>query len=310
VIVCQTAEGFDVHFDKHAFEADHVLVSNRIKPHTNFVGDIESGLMKMMLIGLGKHEGAKVYHRAIQDYNFGQIVRSVACRVLESCRIAGGLAIVENPFDETGYIEAIAPGNFESREKELLTMAKRLLPRLPFEAIDLLVIDEIGKNISGTGMDTNVVGRKFNEHRPSRNETPKIKRIMVRGLTEETHGNASGIGLVEFATSRAIAQTDIQKTRINCITAGHVTAAMLPIDFPTDRETIEVALSTLGMVAAEETRIVWIRNTLDLVEIECSAALLAECSGRNELEVLTEPRPLLFDAAGNLPLAGVRGVQR
>jgi len=308
VIVCQTAEGFDVHFDKHAFEADHVLVSNRIKPHTNFVGDIESGLMKMMLIGLGKHEGAKVYHRAIQDYNFGQIVRSVAGRVLESCRIAAGLAIVENPFDETGYIEAIAPGNFETREKELLAMAKRLLPRLPFEAIDLLVIDEIGKNISGTGMDTNVVGRKFNEHRPSRNETPKIKRIMVRGLTEETHGNATGIGLVEFTTSRAIAQTDIQKTRVNCITAGHVTAAMLPVDFPTDRETIEVALSTLGMVAAEQTRIVWIRNTLDLVEIECSAALLAECTGRNELEVLTEPRPLPFDAEGNLPLAGVRRV--
>jgi hypothetical protein len=128
---------------------------------------------------------------------------------------------------------------------------------------------------------------------------------MVRGLTEETHGNATGIGLVEFATSRAIAQTDIQKTRVNCITAGHVTAAMLPVDFPTDRETIEVALSTLGMVPAEETRIVWIHNTLDLVEIECSAALLAESTGRKDLEVLSEPRPLPFDAAGNLPLKGV-----
>ncbi len=200
VIVCQTAEGFNVHFDRHAFGADHVLVCNRIKPHTGFVGEIESGLMKMMLIGLGKHEGAKVYHSAIQDYSFGQIVRSVAGRVLESCRIAGGIAIVENPYDETAAIVALAPQEFEPREKELLVMAKQLLPRLPFEKIDLLVIDEIGKNISGTGMDTNVVGRKFHAHHAAKNETPKVKQILIRGLTEETHGNASGIGLAEFCT--------------------------------------------------------------------------------------------------------------
>jgi hypothetical protein len=305
VIVCKTAEGIDVHFDRHAFEADHVLVCNRIKPHTGFVGDIESGLMKMMLIGLGKHEGAKVYHRAIQDYSFGQIVRSVAGRVLESCRVAGGLAIVENPYDQTAHIEAVAPANFESREKELLVLAKKLLPRLPLEQIDLLIIDEIGKNISGTGMDTNVVGRKYYDHRAARNEFPKIKRIMVRGLTEETHGNASGIGLVEFITSRALAQTDIQKTRVNCITANHVSAAMIPIDLPTDRETIEVALSTLGMTATAQTRIVWIRNTLELGEVECSEACLPETRERSDLEVLSELRPLPFDEDGNLPLAGV-----
>ncbi len=151
VVVCQTAEGFDVHFDRHAFEADHVVVCNRIKPHTGFVGDIESGLMKMMLIGLGKHEGAKIYHRAIHDYSFGQIVRSVAGRVLESCRIVAGLAIVENGYDETAIIAGVAPGEFEAREKELLVLAKKLMPRLPFDHIDLLVIDEIGKNISGDG---------------------------------------------------------------------------------------------------------------------------------------------------------------
>jgi hypothetical protein len=308
VIVCQTAEGFDVHFDRHAFEADHVLVCNRIKPHTGFVGDIESGLMKMMLIGLGKHEGAKIYHRAIQDYSFGQIVRSVAGRVLESCRVAGGLAIVENPYDQTAYLEGVAPANFETREKELLVLAKKLLPRLPLEHIDLLIIDEIGKNISGTGMDTNVVGRKFYDHRAAKNEFPKVKRIMVRGLTEETHGNASGIGLVEFVTSRALAQTDIQKTRVNCITAGHVSAAMIPIDFPTDLETIETALSTLGMTAAEQTRIVWIRNTLELGEVECSEACLQEARERSDLEVISDLRPLPFDKAGNLPLAGVKAL--
>ena len=126
VVVCQTAEGFDVHFDRHAFGADHVVVCDRVKPHTDFVGDIESGLMKMMLIGLGKHEGAKIYHRAIQDYSFGQIVRSVAGRVLETCRIAAGVGIVENGYDETAAIEAVAPAEFEAREKELLVLAKRL----------------------------------------------------------------------------------------------------------------------------------------------------------------------------------------
>ena len=181
VVVCQTAEGFDVHFDRHAFGADHVIVANRVKPHTGFVGDIESGLMKMMLIGLGKHEGAKIYHRAIQDYSFGQIVRSVAGRVLKSCRIVAGLAIVENGYDETACIEGLAPGDFESREKELLLLARKLLPRLPFAQLHLLIIDEIGKNISGTGMDTNVIGRGF-EMYPV--EEPK-RRGRTRGRARE-----------------------------------------------------------------------------------------------------------------------------
>jgi hypothetical protein len=198
VVVCQTAEGFPVHFDKHAFGADHVLVVNRAKPHTRFNGDIESGLMKMMLIGLGKHEGAKIYHRAIENYSFDQIVRSVAANVIERCRIVGGLGIVENSFDETMRIQATLPEHIIETDKELLRQAKQLLPRLPFEDIDVLLIDEIGKNISGTGMDTNVLGRKYNDHVAIGDEVPRIKRIIVRSLTEETHGNATGIGIAEF----------------------------------------------------------------------------------------------------------------
>ena len=137
VIVCRTAEGFPVHFDRHAYEADHVLVCGRVKPHTDFTGEIESGLMKMMLIGLGKHEGAKIYHRAIQDYSFGQIVRSVAGHVLKSCRIVAGLAVVENGYDETAAIAAVPPQEFESREKELLLLAEKLMPRLPFDRVDI-----------------------------------------------------------------------------------------------------------------------------------------------------------------------------
>jgi hypothetical protein len=308
VVVCQTSEGFDVHFDRHAFEADHVIVANRIKPHTGFVGDIESGLMKMMLIGLGKHEGAKIYHRAIQDYSFGQIVRSVGARVLESCRIVAGLGIVENGYDETALIEGVAPQEFEAREKELLVLAKKLLPRLPFDHIHLLVIDEIGKNISGTGMDTNVIGRKYHAHKPANDEFPKVKCILVRGLTEATHGNATGIGLAEFCTARAIEQADIEATRINCLTGGHSAAAMMPLDYATDRAMIEAALPTIGLVAPAAAKMVWIRNTLELREVECSAIYWDEARRRGDLEVLREPRPLPFDKAGNLPREGVRAL--
>lgn len=305
VVVCQTDEGFEVHFDRHAFGADHVIVCNRIKPHTDFVGDVESGLMKMMLIGLGKHTGAKIYHRAIQDYSFGQIVRSVAGRVLASCRIVAGVAIVENGYDETARIEAIAPPDFEAREKELLILAKRLLPRLPFDGVHLLIIDEIGKNISGTGMDTNVVGRKFHVHRAAPDEVPKVKRILIRGLTEATHGNAAGIGLAEFCTRRAVEQTNVEATRINCLTAGHISAAMMPLDYPTDRTAMEAALPTVGMVEPAHTKIVWIHNTLELREVECSVAYWKDAQLRSDLEILSEPRPWPFDAAGNLPAAGM-----
>ena len=185
-----------------AFEADHVLVCGRVKPHTDFAGEIESGLMKMMLIGLGNHDGAKIYHRAFQDYTFGEIVESVGREVLARCPIVAGLAIVENGYEETAKIEAVLPADFLTREKELLVIARELLPRLPFERLDLLVVDEIGKNISGTGMDTNVIGRKFNESEAVPDEFPKVRRIAVRGLTEATHGNALGIGMADFCTRR------------------------------------------------------------------------------------------------------------
>ena len=312
VIVCQAAEGFPVHFDKFAFGADHVLVVGRIKPHTNFVGDIESGLMKMMLIGLGKHEGAKIYHRAIMNYSFGQIVRSVAREVLARCRVVAGLGIVENAYDQTAKIQAVAPHEFEEREKELLVLAKQWMPRLPFKIADILLIDQIGKNISGSGMDTNVIGRKYNDHAAAEQEWPKIKRIIVRDLTEATHGNATGIGMAEFCRTRCLEKMDVRATRINCLTGGHPTAAMLPLDYPTDRECLDAALPTIGLVEPPQARLMWARNTLDVAEVECSVAYLPEARQRSDLTILTDPRPLPLDEAGNLPddvgtLAPVRG---
>lgn len=301
VVVCQTAEGFPVHFDRHASQADHVLVCGRVKPHTDFVGEVESGLMKMMLIGLGKHNGAKVYHRAILDYSFPQIVKSVAGHVLEKCRILAGLAIVENGYDETAQIAAVAAGELEARERELLVLARKWMPKLPFERADILLIDELGKNISGAGMDTNVVGRKYDYHRAAADEFPKVKRIVVRGLTEETHGNASGIGLAEFCTTRLLDETDWNITRINCLTSGNVAACMMPVSFDTDRELLDAALPTIGLTEPMDARILWIRNTLDLAEVECSQAYWQEAQARDDLEVISPPRELAFDDRGNLP---------
>jgi len=301
VVVCEAAEGFPVHFDRFAFEADHVVVCGRVKPHTGFVGDIESGLMKMMLIGLGKHEGAKIYHRAIMNYSFGQIVRSVAREVLSKCSIVAGVAIVENGYDETAKIAAIAPDDFENREKELLVQARGWMPQLPFKKVDILILDEIGKNISGSGMDTNVVGRKYHDHEAAEDEWPKVKKIVIRGLTEATHGNACGIGMSEFCRTQVLEQMDVRATRINSLTGGHAPAAMIPLDYSTDREILDVALPSIGLTEPPDASLIWINNTLDVVEAECGVAYLDEARQRPDLEVIRDPRPLPFDQTGNLP---------
>ena len=300
-IVCQAEEGFPVHFDKHAWDADHVVVCNRIKPHTNFAGDIESGLMKMMLIGLGKHNGAKIYHRAINDYSFGQIVRSVAKEVLDKCGVVAGVALVENQFDHTALVEAVAPEHFESREKELLVLAKDYMPSIPFDEVQFLAIDEMGKDISGSGMDTNVIGRKYNDHSATGDETPKVKYIAMRGLTPATHGNATGLGMAEFCRSRVAREVDQKITRINCITGGHITAAMSPLDYETDAEIFDVIAQSVGLTEPQDIRFVWIRNTLDVAEFICSEFYLAEVQQREDLEQISELQELPFDENGNLP---------
>jgi hypothetical protein len=300
VIVDETPQGIPVHFDKHAFEADHVIVCNRVKPHTGFVGEIESGLHKMMLIGLGKHAGASIYHRAIKNHSFGEIIKAVADSVLTKCGILCGVAIVENGYDETALIEAVAPGQFYEREKELLVKAKKWMPKLPFPRADLLIVDRIGKNISGTGMDTNVVGRKYNDHVATGHDDADCTRIFVRGLTEETHGNATGIGMAEFTNRRTIASINQEITAINCLTGGHPTAAMLPISFEADRNAIKAALETVGLIPPERVKVIQISDTLHLSEVLVSEAYRDELAGRDDLEILSEAEPMAFDERGNL----------
>jgi hypothetical protein len=300
VIVDRTPQGIPVHFDKQAYEADHVVVAGRVKPHTGFVGEIESGLHKMMLIGLGKHEGAKIYHRAIQDHSFLEIIRAVADSVIQNCRILAGVAIVENAYDETAHIEAVAPDNFFEREKYLLRLAREGMPRLPFPECDLLIVDEIGKDVSGSGMDTNVIGRKYNDHEATDRDDVRCRRIVVRGLTDKTHGNATGIGIAEFTTRRTVDAIDMEATRINAITGGHPIAAMLPVIYDTDREAIEAALQTVGLVEPEDARVIQIQNTLKVAELLVSEAYWREVLQRDDLSVLSEPQPMAIDGAGNL----------
>jgi len=289
VIVAQTSNGLPVHFDKYASEADHVFVVGRVKPHTRFVGPVESGLHKMMLIGLGKHEGAKIYHRGILTMSFPEIIDAVAEQVLQVCRVCGGLAILENAEDETAMLEAVRPENFQNREPELLLLANQWLPRLPFNDVDLLIVDQIGKNISGVGMDANVVGRKFNDHAATDQDLAKCRRIFVRSLTKETHGNATGIGMAEFTTQRCVDQIDQEITRINCITGNHPEAAMIPVTLPNDALAVETALQTIGMTEPEDAKIIQISDTLHLTRVRVSEAYFDAVRHSQHLSLDGEP---------------------
>jgi hypothetical protein len=298
VIVSQAPEGFPVHFDKHAYDTDFTIVVGRVKPHTEMTGDIQSGLMKMLLIGLGKHNGAKIYHRAIHDFDFSQIVRSVAGEVLKKCRIAAGLAIIENSYDETAFIRGVHPSEFEAKEIEHLKIATENLPRLPFKHVDVLLVDEIGKNISGTGMDTNVIGRKYNDHAAVEGEWPKVRRVIVRSLTEQTHGNASGLGIAEFCLSSVIREMDKKITWINALTSGHMSCVMDPLHFETDRELLDTCLPTIGLTEPEDAKLIWIKNTLQLSEVLCSEAYYEEAKTRSDLTILSEPEDFPINDAG------------
>lgn len=294
-ILCEATEGFPVHFDAHAMQADHVVVVNRVKPHTRFFGNVESGLMKMMLIGLGKHQGALVYHRVIQNYTFNQIVASVAKEVIARCPIAAGIAILENGYEETADIVGLPPESIIDGEPGLLERVKKLLPKLPFDHAELLIIDRIGKDISGSGMDTNVVGRKSNDSAALGDETPKIQHIYLRGLTESTHGNAAGIGIAEMCHSRLLQQMDARKTRINCITASHIAGAKIPVDFPNDREAIENAIAMSGWGKIEDYTAMWIPDTLHLEEVECSEVFWPSLDGERMAKLKTMANPITGD---------------
>jgi hypothetical protein len=306
VEISKTEDGVPVYIDKNASQADWIIVANRIKPHTKFKAPIESGLMKMMAIGMGKQKGAEYYHKAAIQFTFPKIIVDAGREVIKRAPILCGLGMVENGYDQTAKIAAILPQEIEARERELLVLAKQMMPRLPFNEIDLLIVDEMGKDISGTGIDPNVTGR----NRDLLGVFPhpvNVKRLFVRDLTENSNGNATGLGLADLTTKRLVDKINYQATYMNCITGISIEKAAVPMHFPTDQEAIRIALGSIGLTPSEKSRIVRIKNTLHVDEVEASEVYLEEMKKRSDLEVLEGPRPMSFDGQGNLHPLKVHG---
>jgi hypothetical protein len=301
-----TEEGHDVFFSAEALRADGILVVNRVKPHTDFAStSLGSGLLKMMVVGLGKRIGAANYHRTSVHLGFEAVIRKFARVILRDAPILGGLAIVEDQFHQPARLTLLARDEMEQREGELFAEAKGLMPKLPFDEIDLLIVDRIGKNISGSGMDPNIIGRGIHGYLTSlqtqRQMQPVIRRLFVRDLTPETHGNAIGIGLADFTTTRLVRAMDAQKTYINSLTSLSLASAKIPIHFETDREAITQALASLAVPDISQTRIVRIADTLSLEKVAVSQAYEKEFQNRTDLEVISPFEEMKFDSKANLP---------
>jgi hypothetical protein len=285
-----------------ALEADHIILINRIKPHTDFFGSLGSGLVKMSVIGLGKKVGAESMHGAASRLGHERVIRDMARVALAKTPILCGVAILEDPRHATAALEVIPAAEIEAREGPLLERARELMPRLPFEEIDLLIVDRIGKNISGAGLDPNVIGRGVNGYLSSLaregRSAPFIRRIFVRNLTPETHGNAIGIGMADITTTRAVKSIDLNITYTNALTALTPQSAKIPIYFDTDRECIQRALASLAIEDSSAARVVRIADTLNLQNIEISQSLAAET--HSGLIVESAHEPMLFDSDGNL----------
>ena len=299
VVQVGEALGLPVWLDRYAADADWIGVINRVKPHTDFKGEIESGMFKMMTIGLGKHRGAIQAHRANIRHRYEPVITAAGREMLRKARIAFGLGIVENGYDETAKVEAFLPADLEAGDRALLREAKAWMARLPFDPIDLLVVDQMGKDISGSGMDSNIIGRHGTFFEPPF-PSPKVTFIVVCGLTAHTYGNATGIGNADFTTRRLADKIDWNATYINCLTACSPAGAKLPPVLETDRDAVAVALSCLGLERVDDARVVRIKNTLRLAEVEVSEALLPDVAKREDLTQTSEPAPLAFDQCGTL----------
>ena len=298
VQVASLEDGTPVYCDRLASEADYIVPCNRVKPHTDFRGRHESGLVKMMAIGLGKHAGAAAIH-AHGMARFAEVLPAAGRAFLENTRTLFAVAMVENAYDRLMHVELVPRERIMERDAALLELAKANIPRFLFDAIDILIIDEIGKNISGSGMDPNATGRPLTRL-PGFEDAPDIQRIVVRDLTEATHGNATGLGAADVTTQRVVRKMDWSTTYVNLVTAGVIDAAKLPLVADDDRAALAVAVRGCPRLNAAEARIVRARNTLELSEVWASEAMLDEVSAHPDLEALGEPVEAGFDASGAL----------
>jgi hypothetical protein len=282
--------GMPVYFDTHAAAADAIIVVNRIKPHTSFRARWESGLFKMMAVGLGKPKGAATLHA----WNVADAIPNAARVVLEHMPVIAGIGIVENGRHQPARIEVLPAASIEEREPLLLEEAWRHMPTIPFDGLDLLVLQEIGKDISGTGMDLNTVGMW---RRTGGAVEPDIRVLAVLDLTEQSHGNAVGIGYADLIPERARAKVDMAATYTNCLTAGNFNGAKMPITLADDRAVLSAGLPALN---PERARVVILRNTLEMGKMWVSEALLAEMETAMKLTRTGAIRNLAFDGDGCL----------
>ena len=292
----RTADGLPVLVDKNAWEADWLIVMNRVKPHVCFRGEYESGLMKMITIGLGKQKGADIAH----NLGFGHMaehIPSIAGAALRHLRVLCAVALVENAYHETAVCRVLEKDEIAAEEPKLLRLAKEYVPRLYFDRLDTLIIDEIGKNISGAGFDTNVVGRY---HSSWISGGPSITRVLILDLSKESKGNANGLGMADFTTRRAAEKFDFVQTYPNTLTATLTGGVKIPMVLPNDLQGIQSCLKTSNLQDRRQATLVRIHNTLCLDEIEVSESLLPQIQDDSRFEILTEPYNWTFDENGNL----------
>jgi len=292
--------GQPVWWDKNALAADGVVTVSRVKPHTDFRGTFESGILKMLVIGLGKQRGADQIHsfgtRGLRD-----MIPESGKVILAKTPFLGGLAVLENAKEETAHLEVVDRDDLYAREPELLKRAAGMMGRLPFKGCDVLVIGESGKNYSGAGMDPNVIGRMLVEATPeAETNDPRIVRIAVLDVSVESHGNATGIGLADITTNRAVAAIDPVPFRMNNFTARSLWRSKIPFSFDTDREVIEQCIQTCWQPEFDKVKFCAIPNTLEVAELWVSAPLAADLTGNPHVEFVGDPVPLPFDAGGTL----------
>ena len=297
----EVEEGVPVWFDRHAYEADAVIPIGRVKPHTDFRGPVESGLMKMIAIGLGKQKGADFFHHQGMG-EFYHLIPSVAKFTLSRINIPFGVAVIENGYGCLAQAEAVPAARIWEREQELLKIARERMGRLPGERIDVLIVDRIGKDISGDGADPNVINRDVAGALPPTEEpvTPRIQRMIVRGLTDDTEGNATGIGMFDVALRRAVERMDPVATYMNMITAKAPQGARIPLTVGNDRQAINIALACCLKIQPETAHIARIQDTKHVETFWASEPLLPELLASGRVEVIGEPRPIAFDREGML----------
>ena len=298
VQIGQLEDNTPVLINQLALEADGIVLINRIKPHTSFRGSFESGLMKMMTIGLGSHRGATLAH-ARGAKRLAQLIPAWGETILAKAPVTMGLAILENAYDQTARLVGLKPEEFTTREPQLLEEAREAMPRLHVRDLDLLIVEQIGKDISGTGMDTNVIGRMMlpGIEEP---EEPGAARIVVLDLTERSHGNATGMGLADIISRRLFDKIDFKATYANVFTSTFLNRAYIPVIMETDRETIAAALRVMALEDPARARVARIKNTLSLAQIQLSASLLDEFGDHPHLEQVGPLVPMSFAADGSL----------